>query len=192
MARRGRQFEGINAAGDRPHRSEWKHLFLLSATLFVFWIVLSAKMEAKYLVIGLAGSIATAAATRPLLLLPWGSGVGRLRPAWDLPWLRLFAYFPWLLWQVVQANLQVAWLVIQPRLPIEPRLIRFRKALPNPVAHVVLANSITLTPGTVTVDLDKDEYVVHALWPAAAASLVPQEGEGEMLRRVASIFRERD
>lgn len=180
------------AGGGRGQRSEWKSLSLLSATLFVFWVVLSARMEVKYLVIGLVSSLVTAVVTRSLLLLPLEAGEDRLRPAWDLPWLRLLAYFPWLLWQVVQANLQVAWLIIQPRLPIEPRLIRFRKSLPNPVAHVVLANSITLTPGTVTVDLDKDEYVVHALWPTAAASLVPEEGEGEMLRRVASIFRERD
>lgn len=164
------------------------HFLLLTFTLFVFWIVLSGRLEWRYIIIGLVSSVGISIITQPLLLLARETPDASPQPAWYLPWLRLAAYFPWLMGQLVQANLQVAWLVIQPRLPIEPQIIYFRQPLPSPVAHVVLANSITLTPGTVTVDLEGDLYTVHALSTAAATSLAPAEGEGEMPRRVGRVF----
>jgi multicomponent Na+:H+ antiporter subunit E len=173
-------------------RSELVHFVVMTLALFVFWLILSGSLRPKHLIIGSATSVAVTLLTRPLLRFPWDYGRRKeWRLAWDLPWARLFFYLPWLLWQIVQANLQVAWLVLHPRLPIEPQVVRFKKRLPTPVAHVVLANSITLTPGTVTVDFEGDEYVVHALWSGAAASLVPAAGEGDIVRRVAWVFEQK-
>lgn len=88
--------------------------------------------------------------------------------------LAILAYFPWLLWQIVLANLDVAYRVWQPRLNISPRMVRIPYSTKTPVATVVYANSITLTPGTVTVSVDeqKGEMLVHALTDKSAASLL--------------------
>lgn len=97
---------------------------------------------------------------------------------------RFLLYCVWLLWEVVVSSLQVARIVLSPTLPIEPHLYRFRTRLPNLTAKVLLANSITLTPGTVTIEMKGDEYYVHALTRATAESLLG----GTMPRNVAAIF----
>jgi len=147
-------------------------------------------MQAKYLIIGAASSIGAVILTWSLLILPWEKepGAREQRGAWDLPWLRLLAYFPWLLGQIVIANFQIAWVVLHPRLPIDPQLVSFRKHFPTPIAYFLLGNSITLTPGTVTVDLEGDEFLVHALIRSSAEALKPPEGEGDMIRRIERIF----
>jgi multicomponent Na+:H+ antiporter subunit E len=101
-----------------------------------------------------------------------------------MPWGRLLAYAPWLLVQVVLASLHVAQVVLSPKMPIRPRLVRFRADLPGEVAHLTLANSITLTPGTVTVDRHGDEYLIHALTDDTAGGLLG----GDMQRRVGRVF----
>jgi multicomponent Na+:H+ antiporter subunit E len=80
----------------------------------------------------------------------------------------------------------VAYIVLHPKLPIEPGLLRFRTRLRSQVGHVILANSITLTPGTITVDLSDGTYLVHALVPGAAASLL----EAKMQSKLEAIFGE--
>jgi multicomponent Na+:H+ antiporter subunit E len=110
--------------------------------------------------------------------------------AFDFPYFRYIAYWPWLLWQIVKANIEIALVILNPNLPINPQIITFRKKMSNPHAHVVLANSITLTPGTVTVDVKDDLYLVHALTDSAAKGLVPEDGEAEMLTKVSSVFGE--
>ncbi len=169
---------------------ERRTLLLLTLALYLFWIILSGKMEAKYLIIGFASALIIALITQPLLQVPARADQGEGRSLYNLPWLRLAAYFPWLLWQIILANLQVTGIILNPRLPIQPQLVRFRKKLPGPVAYLTLANSITLTPGTITVELEDEQYLVHALGDAAARSLVPDEGEGEMPARVAMVFAE--
>lgn len=174
---------------NRFYWSKIKHFILLTSALYLFWVILSGKFEAKYLLIGFLTAVTITAVTWPLLLMPWAGGKEKKHPAWDLPWFRLLTYFPWLLWQIILANIQVALIVLNPRLPIEPQLITFQKELPNPIAYLILANSITLTPGTVTVDLQGNRYLVHAINKAAAQGLVPEQGEGEMPRRVEFIFK---
>lgn len=78
-------------------------------------------------------------------------------------YFRLFRYIPWLVWQIVVASLQVAAVVLSPKMPIKPALMKFKTKLPNTSAKVILGNSITLTPGTITIDIDGDEFLVHAL-----------------------------
>ena len=85
---------------------------------------------------------------------------------WDvirnLPWL--FKYFGILLWEIVKANVAVTKLILSDRLEPEPILVRFHKTFRKNSHEVLLANSITLTPGTITVDLSEDDwFTVHAL-----------------------------
>lgn len=86
--------------------------------------------------------------------------------------VRLFRYVPWLLWQIVLANWDVALRVLGVR-PVDPRVVRFRPELESDFGRVALANSITLTPGTVTMEVEEDgAFLVHAIAEPAAESLL--------------------
>jgi len=96
---------------------------------------------------------------------------------------RLWAYLPWLMWEICKANVDVARRILDPRLPIAPRMIRVVAGQRRDLGRVIYANSITLTPGTVSVAVEGDEILVHALTAAAADGLA----EGEMDRRVTRL-----
>nr|WP_264475396.1 Na+/H+ antiporter subunit E [Halorubellus salinus] len=101
--------------------------------------------------------------------------------------LRALAFLPYLLWAVVRANLSMVAVVLSPKLPIEPSVVR----IPAPegrIARALLANSITLTPGTLTVDVTDDELVVHALTAATRDSLE----EGSLARAVDFVVHGHD
>jgi multicomponent Na+:H+ antiporter subunit E len=165
-----------------------KRLGLQFVLLFAFWLVLSGKLEVKYLIFGLVSAALVTFVTQDLLEPEESrrkrgpsSVTSLLQTGWGL-----FSYFLWLINQIVQSNLQVAYLVLHPKLPIEPGLLRFRTRLRSKVGQVILANSITLTPGTITVDLTEGTYWVHALVPSAAGSLL----EAKMQSRLEAIFGE--
>ncbi len=89
-------------------------------------------------------------------------------------------YLPWLFLQIVKANVDVARIVWSPRLKIDPRLVEIPHPLRNTLGQTTLANSITLTPGTVTVAIDNERVIVHALTEKHARDLE----EGEMIGRI--------
>lgn len=96
--------------------------------------------------------------------------------------LRLFYvpyYFGWLLVQIVISGVQVAKILLSPSLPIEPSVVRFKVDFPNPHCKMILGNSITLTPGTLTVDIQGDEFIVHAIssvsFEGIASDTMPQK-----------------
>lgn len=147
--------------------------------LLAFWLVFSGHFDALHLALGLV-SCALVAGWSTDLLMPPGVG-GR-------PWRtvgRFLAYLPWLLYQVVLANLHVLYLVYRPS-ALEPQIVRVKTGLRSDLARVTLGNSITLTPGTITMDIEDDELVVHAISDKAAAGLL----SGEMELRVAHTFLE--
>ena len=76
---------------------------------------------------------------------------------------KLLGYLGTLLWEVVKANVAVAKIILSRKAEVSPRLIYYKTDLKSDTAKVALANSITLTPGTITVSLQENEYVVHAL-----------------------------
>jgi multicomponent Na+:H+ antiporter subunit E len=169
-------------------RQRASRLALQFTLLFAFWLILSGKLEVKYLVFGLASAALVTFITQDLL--PPQGRPGSKKPAgaaslFKAGW-KLLCYFAWLVYSIVQANLQVAYIVLHPKLPIEPGLLRFRTRLRSEVGHTILANSITLTPGTITVDLTEGTYLVHALVPEAARSLL----EAKMQSRLEAIFGE--
>jgi multicomponent Na+:H+ antiporter subunit E len=103
-----------------------------------------------------------------------------------LKFLRFLAYMPWLLYQIIKANIQVASIVLNPKMPIDPAFLQFSTRMKRTVAQVILATSITLTPGTVVVRLEDGRYTVHALVPGSAGDLV----EANMQNKVGEIFME--
>lgn len=82
--------------------------------------------------------------------------------------LRLFTYFPWLFWEIVKSNVDVARRVLSPSLPVSPRVFTVDSSQKTSVGRTIYANSITLTPGTVTIDVIGGRLEVHALTTESA------------------------
>ncbi|MDH3596682.1 MAG: Na+/H+ antiporter subunit E, partial [Rhodospirillales bacterium] len=99
-----------------------------------------------------------------------------------LTW-RSLVYWPWLFWEIVKANLEVARLILAPRLAISPTVIKVKASQPDELGHVIYANSITLTPGTVSIDVRDATIEVHAITREMAEGLQT----GEMDRRVTRM-----
>lgn len=95
------------------------------------------------------------------------------------------AYWPWLVVEIAKSAWSVARIIVDPKLPISPRLIRTRASQRTSVGIATYANSITLTPGTITVEVDRreHEFLVHALTKDSAAGVE----EGSMDRRVSAF-----
>ena len=165
--------------------SHLRQVLPLALTLFVLWLILSGKFDAFHVSIGAVSALCVALGTRRLLLLPPAIGPPGTHPTNVLP-LRFLGYIPWLIWQIIVSSLHVAYVVLHPKMPIQPRLLRFDTSFPHVLAQLTLATSITLTPGTVTLDVDNDEFLVHALTDTSAKGLEPQGGP--MHRRVAALF----
>ena len=103
-------------------------------------------------------------------------------------WARFIGYIPWLLWQIFLANLHVLYLVFHPRMMelIDPDIIEFDSTLKSDVARTTFANSITLTPGTITVNVSAlGRLSVHCIDEYSGKPL-----PGEMETRIARIFDE--
>lgn len=96
---------------------------------------------------------------------------------------RLPGYWLWLLKEVVKSNIEVAKIVLNPRLPISPTVISVDASGLTGISQVLLANSITLTPGTLSIDIDRGIIEVHCLTQEGARDL---KG-GEMQRRAAKV-----
>jgi len=97
---------------------------------------------------------------------------------------RVLFYIPWLILQIIVASLQVAAVVLNPKMPVDPALLRFKTRLPNLASKVILANSITLTPGTITVRLKDDEFLVHSLMDISATGII----QDKLPEEVAKLY----
>lgn len=151
-------------------------------TLFCFWIILSGNFDAFHLTLGLASTLIVTFWTGDMLVLDGSLSMSqRLGILW-----RFSTYSIWLLYQILLANLHVVYVALHPQMEklLEPQMIEFKSYLKTDLEKFILANSITLTPGTVTVRIEGDVFLVHALTRQAAEG-VP----GEMEDRVARIFR---
>jgi multicomponent Na+:H+ antiporter subunit E len=98
---------------------------------------------------------------------------------------RIFGYWLWLGREIVKWNIDVALHVLSPRLRISPTLVRLKASQQTELCQAIYANSITLTPGTVTIDLKDGSLLVHALSEEAAIDLL----QGEMDARVVRVER---
>jgi multicomponent Na+:H+ antiporter subunit E len=149
--------------------------FALAILLFGFWLLLSG----HYTVWLMSAGAVTA------LLVAYVGGRFGYGDEEGLPIDRLLGgllYWPWLVKEIALSSLAVARIILNPRLPISPRLIRAPFGPRTAVGIATYANSITLTPGTITVEVDRrrGELVVHALTDAGASDLMA----GEMNNRV--------
>jgi multicomponent Na+:H+ antiporter subunit E len=98
--------------------------------------------------------------------------------------LRMGLFVPYLVWEIVKANLVIAYIILHPDLPIDPEMRRFRAAVWGGLPVTTLANSITLTPGTLSVDVDRDGLKIHTLTGDARDDLAA----GGLERAVRFVF----
>lgn len=152
------------------------HAISLGVALYVLWILLSGFFEPLLLSLGLLSCVLVVVIALRMDVIDHESYPIHILPG-------LIFYLPWLLLEIAKANVAVAKLILSPKLPISPTVVRIRSSQTTHVGRVTYANSITLTPGTVSMSLDEEEIEVHALTEGFAEDL----RAGEMDRRVKQL-----
>ncbi len=166
---------------ERPgSRRYWPNFAATFFLLMVFWVLFSGKLDSFHLLLGVLSCLIVAYLSADLLF----AGVRFSR----IPglWFRFARYTPWLVYQVFLANIHVLYLVFHPRMMelIDPKMLHFRSRLKDDMALVTFANSITLTPGTITVYVSVyGDFQVHAIDVPSGKGL-----PGEMEERIARVF----
>ena len=154
------------------------HRLSAIVVLFIFWLLLSGFFEPFLLAAGLGSSIGVVwLAHRMNVIDHEGHPI-------QVGW-RTLIYWPWLLKEIAKSAWDVTRIILDPRLPISPELLHVSTSQKTSVGIVTYANSITLTPGTISVEVLDDQILVHALTHAGAEGLL----EGEMDRRVTRVER---
>jgi len=167
-------------------------LVLHFVTLFAFWLVLSGELDTKHIGLGLLAAIAVALLARQMQFVETAADaapnsevhLGRT------PWSRVFLYSLWLLKSIAKANWDVARVVLDPRLPIQPGFCRIPTRVRGDLGVTLLANSITLTPGTITVEAEeggRHEVLVHALVMSEAVRADVHEMEDRILAALGPL-----
>ena len=150
--------------------------------LFVFWIIWSGKFDAFHLVLGVISSLIVTLWSRDLLISEKNvSFAQRLNE-----FIKFEYYSFWLLYEIVLANIHVVKVAFTYDLKsvLEPKMVEFDTTIDNELGQFLLAQSITLTPGTVTVRIDDKRFLVHALTKDTSAGI-----PGKMQGKIARIFK---
>lgn len=148
----------------------------LGVLLFFLWLLLSGYWQPLLIGFGLISVWLCIAVARRMAIIDRESYPVRLTGA-------VFYYWIWLGWQIVKSNIDVTRRILDPALPISPNVTRVKASQRTPLGLVTYANGITLTPGTVSIEIQDDVVEVHALTREAAQEL----HEGEMDRRVSAM-----
>ncbi|MEH6526521.1 MAG: Na+/H+ antiporter subunit E [Sneathiella sp.] len=151
-------------------------LFLV---LMAVWLLLSGHYTPLITGFGVASCLLTALIARRMDVIDHEGHPLHLGP-------KIVMYWGWLLVEIFKANLDVAKCVLFPGKYLNPSLFTTKVTQTSDLGKVIYANSITLTPGTVTVDLDGDEVTVHSLTQSSADGVK----NGEMDRRVTKVMGE--
>jgi len=126
--------------------------------LFAFWITLNGRFTAEVIAIGILISVLASLLNYGFL----GISFATEKKAWSKIFL-VIGYLGTLVVEIVKSNWQMIKLVLSPVIAIKPQLIYFDSPLRSEIGQVILANSITLTPGTITVKLADGKFAVHAI-----------------------------
>lgn len=151
------------------------HAISLFVSLFLFWLLLSGFFTAFLVLAGVGCALAVVGFARRMDVV---DAEGHPIHVSAATWL----YWPWLLQEIVKSAWQVSCIIVHPKLPISPTLVRFKPTQKTDVGLVIHANSITLTPSTIAVEVGADEFLVHSLTRSGAQGVV----NSEMDRRVTA------
>ena len=130
-------------------------LYLL---LFSFWLILSTKLDLVIIITGLLASLLVVFYNYDLVFNPMEATRLTLRTV-----KRLIVLFFVLILNIVKSNIEVAKIVLSPKMKIDPGFVSIRQPLKKELNQAFYANAITLTPGTLSIDCSKSEIIVHGL-----------------------------
>ena len=157
----------------------------LSIFLFVLWLMLSGRSEYKFLLMGVGFSLLTSYICAPFLTVK-NEKNGREYFLLQVNFIKLFGYFLWLLKEIFVSGIEVTKIILKVS-DLEPKVVFFRMDYDNPTAAALLATSITLTPGTITLDINKmGVYEIYALNSSCAESLLC----GKMQTKIGKLYKE--
>jgi multicomponent Na+:H+ antiporter subunit E len=123
---------------------------------FVIYLILVNTAGTEAILIGLAVSLIASVVLIRFIDFP-------LRFLSPIRWIFFILYLPYFIKEVIKANVRIALIVLNPRLPIKPEMKRGKTKLATPHGKLLLSSSITLTPGTLTVDVNRDEFQIHCV-----------------------------
>ena len=150
--------------------------------MYAFWIVLSGRFDYFHLSLGIIACAIVAHASHDLLF-----NETRAKNVLSQS-IRFVKYLPWHIYQIILAGIYVSYLALHPKMSmlIDPHIVRFKTKLTKDLSLMTFSNSITLTPGTITVLIEKGDFYVHAIDKKVAEDLLT----GEMEDKVAHVFME--
>jgi multicomponent Na+:H+ antiporter subunit E len=178
---RERQRNGRTSRGLTSKRSAAASFALTFVIMALFWVLFSGKFDLFHIFLGLASCLIVAALNHRFLFT---SGV---KPKRFIHWVRFAGYIPWLFYQIFLANLYMLYLVFHPAMLdlIDPKIIQFDSPLKKDIPRTTFANSITLTPGTITVHVSvMGKFSVHCIDDKSGKSL-----PGAMQMRIDKVFK---
>jgi multicomponent Na+:H+ antiporter subunit E len=154
------------------------NLFVL---LFLIWVMLTGSIEPVNLGVGLIMAVVFA------IIFGKNSMVfGKLRFTPKMFYYS-FLYLVVFLWELIKSNVRVALLVLSPSLPINPGIVKVRTKLKSPMGRMILANSVTLTPGTLTIDIRDDILYIHWI---DVKTLDPEKAAREIIGKFEKYLEE--
>ena len=153
------------------------HAITLGLGLFALWLLLSGHYDNPLLLtLGAVSSIAVVVIAQRMDVIDHEGVPLQVR-------FGFIGYLAWLTKEIILANIAVAKIILSPSLPLGPLLFRVKTSQKTDVGRVTHANSITLTPGTISVEVEDGDIIVHAIAGALASELA----KGEMDRRVSAV-----
>ena len=148
----------------------------LVIVLFIFWLLLSGIYQPLIISFGIASSLLVAWIAHRMDVADHEGFPIHLGP-------KALTYWPWLIWEIIKANIDVAIIIVKPRLQITPTMFKSQASQKTEVGQVSYANSITLTPGTISVGVADGMVEVHALTSYSADDVIT----GRMDKRVCEM-----
>lgn len=156
-------------------------------SLMIFWVIMSGFIDVIHLSMG----VVTVAG-----VLVFNNKLKRhqffeddMNDLSELRFGRAFYYFFWMIYQIILAGFHVLRVITSPKMPIKPTVVTFRANLPSAHAKMILGNSITLTPGTLTIDIEGDLFTVHALTSKSYEGIVNDEMPKQVLKLFSAVDR---
>jgi len=157
-------------------------LLLSFLSLMAFWLIMSGFFDILHISYGIV-SVAVVLAVN-FKLKTHRFFEDEMDDLLHLRFGNVIVYIPWILLQILKSGFHVAFIILRPSTPVQPALLKFRVDLPSAHAKMILGNSITLTPGTLTIDIKGNEFTVHALSETSYAGIV----NDAMPRKVRGLF----
>jgi multicomponent Na+:H+ antiporter subunit E len=152
------------------------HLVSLGVVLYVFWLLLSGFFTPFLLAAGAGSALAVVLLARRMRIVDREGHPIQMIAA-------VVSYWPWLLKEIAKSAWAVSRIILDPRLPISPVLVRFKPSQKSQVGLATHANSITLTPGTITVEATQNEFLVHGLTRSSGEGVI----DSEMDRHISKV-----